>query len=408
MNIEAKQHRLEEALKEAREIEKKSDLNDEERTDLLARVNKIDAMKTELEEDRQIQKTLAAEAGLTTEEFVQRNRQHRDIAKAWLDSDEYKRSVENQFRGDSPAFVFKAEPDPISVMGETANLAGLLEPRRLNQIMGLPTYPLSLASRLPSTDMGDNSEVTYFVETSETGGDETTGPTAEGAEKPNFSLEGEAESDKVEVVAGFAALTRQTLKNAPFMQGFINSRLNVKLDKVREYMILNGDGVTPEPRGFYAPGGQARGLTDAFVAGATIQDRIDAIYVASDTGLMEGGLAGDLVVINPSDWQPIVLSKDGNLRYYGSGPFAQAVGDTIWGMEVVKSVYQTAGFVLVGPFKSGGCLVLTRGGRILRTSEHHGTYFKENKVAVLLEEEMGLTVFTPAAFVNLSLAEAES
>lgn len=57
--LEARKKQLEDALTEAREISRKSDLTDEERVDLLARCETIEKLKSEVNEDIAIQKALA-------------------------------------------------------------------------------------------------------------------------------------------------------------------------------------------------------------------------------------------------------------------------------------------------------------------------------------------------------------
>lgn len=403
MSLEMKQRQLDLALDEAREIQKREDLNDEERVDLVKRVEMIEKLKAEVAEDKRIRATLAAEAGVSEEELVQVAQKALSTGAAYVKSAEYAAAKAQGFRGNAAPFqnapiadALKAEP---TVIDTVTALPNVLTPQRINQILGIASFPTTLAARLPSLDLGTAGSVTYFLEDSET---DTIGIALEGAEKGNFTLAGSEQEDKAYVVAGMAALTRQTLENAAFMAGFVNTRMQLKLEKVKEDKLLNGTG-TNEPAGFYhrtAPIGTA-GLT---VTGTqtNAQNIMDSIYLATVQGWENGGYPSDLVVMRPGTWSTIVLAKDGQDRYYGGGPFAQALGETIWGLPVCLSNFVTLHHVLVGPFGTG-CSVLTRGGQQVRTSDSHSDYFKLNKVAILLEEQIGLSVYSPLAFVDLSM-----
>ncbi len=377
----------EDALKEAKEIAKRTDLSDEERADLSKRVTMIEKLKSDIAQEKAID---AALKDLPAEEVVQAVREmadQGDLGKAYAESDQFAQAKSAGFRGNSAPFEFKVEPTALTVGGSTP---GMLVPQRIGGIEGLVSYPAKLQDIVPSIPTGSPS-VSYFLETSETS---AIGTVAEGAEKPNFSLTGALTTETVEVIAGMAAVTRQTLEDAPFLSGFINVRMTKSLRIVEEDQLLNGSGTSPQLRGFLN-----RTTSTLTQAGDTV---IDAIYKAADKCLLDGGYDADAVVIKASDWQPIVLSKDANDRYYGTGPFAAAVGDTIWGLRVVKSNKIAANTVLVGAFTDAS-FIARRSGLVLRTSDSHADYFKLNKVAILLEERLTLGVPAPLAFCKLTL-----
>lgn len=394
MSVEAKERLLEKALQEGREIAGRSDLNDEERADLVARVDKIETMKSDIKESYRIKAALAEDDGANTDEIVKSaDFSTKSLGDSYVESPEFLAAKAVDFLGNSAGFHFKAEPTLITSLGDGtgSDLSGIVPPQHIPGIVGLNAYPTKVADLIPKMKTNAGS-VTYYLETGEIS---TIGPQdGEGGEKGEFTLEGTEVTEVIEVIGGMAAVSRQTLEDAPFFAGFVNNRMTLKLDQVEENLLLNGDGTNGELDGF----ANRSGINTFSGTGET---DMDAIYKAMDEILITSGFPADAVVMAPGDWQPIVLSKDGNDRYYGSGPFAVAVGDSIWGVPVVKSAFQVSGTALVGAFKAGSWIV-TKGGVTVRTSDSHASYFKANKIAVLIEKREGLGVPTPLAFSTLT------
>jgi len=374
--------RLEAALAQAKDISRRTDLNDEERADLKARVGIIGQMRDDVATERELKAAIIGDFSPAERKAVL------SLGDAYVKSEEFGRAAAAKFRGVTEGYEFKAEP---TVIDEATALANLVIAQRVNQIEPLASFPATVADLLPVIPTGANA-VSYYTETSET---HTIAGASEGAEKGNFTLAGAQVSDEVEVIAGMAAVTRQTLEDAPFMAGFVNTRMTKALRVVEENEIIDGNGTSPQLNGILArtTSVQAQGTDTVF----------DAIYKAADKCFTAGGYFADGIVINPTDWQPLALAKDANDRYYGTGPFAAAVGETLWGLKVVRSNVITASTVLVGAFGSGAFLA-RNGGVTIRTSDSHSDYFKKNKIAVLIEERVALGVPAPLAFCELTLA----
>lgn len=374
--------RLEDALQEAKAIARRTDLNDEERADLKARMEKIETIRDDIKNEKSLRDMVVAEIGADAYKAARKT-----LGEGFVESDAYKLAKAGGFRGLSEAYEFKAEPTQID---EGTALANLLVAQRVNTIEPIVTMAPRVADLIPSIAASSNA-VSYYTETSETS---SIAPVLEGNEKPNFTLAGAVVTDEIEVIAGFAAITQQALEDVPFLAGFVNQRLTRALKRVEEDQILNGNATNPNLNGILnrTTSTQAQGTDTAF----------DAIYKAADKAETAGGYAPDGVVMHPDDWQPLALAKDQNDRYYGTGPFAAAVGPTVWGLKVVKSNLIAAKTVLVGSFGEAAFLA-RKGGLAVRTSDSHSDYFKKNKVAVLIEERVGLGVPQPLAFTKLTL-----
>lgn len=399
--LDVRKKQLEEALSEAREIARKKDLSDEERADLLGRVEKIEGLKKEVDEEIRIKSALEDVQSTDPEEVddvLAEFGRSKSLGRAFIESEQFEEWRAKGFDSRLSAFEYrqksegtyrmKSEP---TVIDEATALDNLVIPQRVNQFEALPSQPILVPDLIPTIPTNSNA-VTYFVETSETS---SVAPASEGSEKGNFTLAGEQVTDEVEAIAGMAAVSRQTLEDAAFMAGFVDTRLTRALRNELEKQVLLGDGSPPNLDGFMH-------RTTATAAVQATETVTDAIYRSSDKCFEEGGYMADSVIITPSDWQPIALSKDQNGRYYGDGPFGSALGPTIWGLKVVKTRQASMrGTVIVGAFNSAAFLA-ARDGVSIRTSDSHSDYFKKNKIAVLIEQRVALGVPQPLAFCVLS------
>lgn len=400
MSLELRRKQLEEALSEARDIARQKSLTDEERVDLLSRVDQIETLRTKVAEDEQIEKALA-DTGSTDptspgyEEVYASFGRPISIGAAFAKSEQYAEWRAKGFDSRLTAFEYrqksddeyrmKTEPGAVTSITSPA-LPGLVVPQRLNTIEQLPTFAYPVLDLIPKIPTNSNA-ISYFVEATETS---TVAPVLENAEKGNFTLTGALVTEEVEAIAGMAAITRQTLDDAAFMAGFIDTRLTNALEKVKEVQVLTGNGTSPNLNGLITR------TTTTMTIGST--KTIDAIYMAADAAYEASGYASDAVVIHAADWQPIALAVDGQGRYYGDGPFGKALGDTIWGLRVVKTrVAALATTMIVGAFREAAFLAV-RDGVTIRTSDSHSDYFKFNKIAILIEQRMALGVPAPLAF----------
>ena len=128
--------------------------------------------------------------------------------------------------------------------------------------------------------------------------------------------------------------------------------------------------------------------------------------IATATGFQPDG-----IVINPTDYEAIRLSKDANGQYFGGGFFTGQYGQggimqdpPLWGVKTVVTEAIAPGTALVGAFKAGG-KVLRKGGLRIESTNAHADYFINDKVAIRLKERLTLQVKYPKAFVKVTLGK---
>jgi HK97 family phage major capsid protein len=181
------------------------------------------------------------------------------------------------------------------------------------------------------------------------------------------------------------------LEDVPALRSYLDTRLRLGVQLAEDDQLLNGSVVAPDIVGFPARTGLAASI--ARVA-ETNADVILAQIAAIETAT---GLAVDRVVLNPSQWKTILLTKDSTGQYLGGSRFATPLRRSSGGRPVALTSAIVAGTALVGPFKTAA-QIFRKGGLRVEASNSHASFFVENKIAIRAEERLALAVYRASAF----------
>lgn len=261
---------------------------------------------------------------------------------------------------------------------------------------------LTIADLCGSGTISGNA-ISYFVEAAMQGAFTTV---AEGAAKPQISFDNPtAKTDALKKIAGWIEMTDEFIEDLPFLKSEIDTRLLYQLRLFEELQLLNGAGT-----GTTVTGLRVRSGVQVQAAPATAAGNADAIFTAITKVNTATGLSADGLVIHPLDYQNFRLSKDGNGQYYGGGYFQGQYGNggmlenpPLWGLKTVVTTAATQGEVFVGSFRVGAT-VYRKGGIRVQATNTHADNFTNNKVTIRAEERVALAVRYPAAFVKAALA----
>jgi HK97 family phage major capsid protein len=225
-----------------------------------------------------------------------------------------------------------------------------------------------------------------------------TGATAvaEGAAKPEVTMEFERDDAPIRKIAAWIRATTEELSDAPLVRGYIDGRLSYMLALREEVQILKGPGTSPNIRGIMETTGTQ---TQSF---ATDQ----ATTIGKAIGKVEN-VDGypNAVALNPVDFWELVVLRSANQfdgAAFGNAPFGAPLS-TIWGLQAVRTRSMTSGEALVGDFLQGATL-LDRESTTIRLGDQHSDYFVSNLVAILAEERVGLAVHRPDFFVECDVS----
>jgi HK97 family phage major capsid protein len=263
------------------------------------------------------------------------------------------------------------------------------------QIRLLPQRQLFVRSLLP-VRIADGDKVWYLRQTV---AEQNAQPVAPHGIKPNSVYTIERIEEPVRVIAHVSeALDRSLLIDFEQLTEFIDQQLRLGVLLAEENQIINGDGTGVNMTGILNTAGiqvQARG-TDS---------QADAIYKGI-TKIREQFMEPDGIVLHPSDWQTIRLSKD-SIENYLSGTVIQADPDQLWGKQVITSTVLAQGTGLVGAFAIGASVYDREQARITFTEQGLSDVageemFTKNEIRFRGEERIAFGVERPAAFCEIT------
>ena len=250
----------------------------------------------------------------------------------------------------------------------------------------------------------EGNALTYFVEN---GFDGNSGAApavvSEGSKKPQGSDSFTAKTVALSKVAVYAKETDEVLSDNAFLSSVLSDVLGHQIAKKKAAVMLTAcAGATGIQTCTYNSGGNTG--DNANIA--------EAILHAKGLIAQNTPFEADAVVINPADWEALVLSKDSIGQYMGGGYFtaAYANGDysapaRIWGIPVYESASVTAGTVLVMAAQQSVKRV-HKGETEIRVYEQNEDDALYNRVTILAEERMVPVVKYPLGIVKIAAATA--
>lgn len=228
---------------------------------------------------------------------------------------------------------------------------------------------------------------------------------AEGATKPEASFDTSEVDAPVRKIAVTAKVSDELWNDFPAMQSYIDGRMRFMVDQREEALLLNGDGVAPNILGILSTTGIQNQAVGTISATNTVLDNIlRGVTKVRSVGFYEP----DGIVIHPSDYQILRLSKDNSGQYYGGGPFFNSYGGGgfptqpgPWGLTPVITTAIAAGTALVGAFRLGA-MIFRRAGVAVQMTNSNEADFKQNLLAIRAEERLALAVWRPKAFCTVT------
>lgn len=263
----------------------------------------------------------------------------------------------------------------------------LIVPQRQPGIIRQPDRAMTIRDLLTVGRTTSNS--IEFVQ--ETGFTNAAAPVAEGAQKPESSLEFNLQSTPVRTIAHWIQASKQILQDVPALQSYIDTRMRFGLMIVEEDQILSGDGTGQNLLGLIP---QATPFDTGRVrAGDT---RIDIVRRAM-TQVRLAEYRADAIVLHPSDWEEIELTKTDDGAYVWANPRG-LLGPTLWGLPVIDTTAVEEGEFLVGNFQMAAML-WDREDAVVDISTEDRDNFIKNMVTIRAEERLALEVSRPEALI---------
>ena len=193
--------------------------------------------------------------------------------------------------------------------------------------------------------------------------------TAEGGQMPEVALAYAEINEPVQKIAAYIPVTDEQLEDVPNVRSLVDNRLTLMLRQRLELQIMQGNGTSPNLRGFLNAAGiqtQARGTDPAFDAWLKLYVKL------MDT---PGFVDPTALVMNPVDWQNLLLTRTADGQYILGNP-GSALNQTLWGMPIVASSVMTAGTGVMGDFEGYAEVLIYRGVDIAITNSNNDDFVK--------------------------------
>lgn len=276
----------------------------------------------------------------------------------------------------------------ITELGSGEGAAGeIIIPQRIQEWITPPQRTLRVRDLL-LTGRTISNAVDFVQETGFTIG---AAPVAEGAQKPESSLEFTLRTAPVRTIAHWIQASKQVLEDIPQLESYIDTRLRYGLRLVEEEQLLSGDGTGQNLLGLI-PQATPFDLTRR-KHGDT---RIDIVRRAM-TQLRLSEFHPDAIVMHPTDWEDIELTKTTFGQYVWANPRG-LLTPTLWGLPVLDSTSLAPGEFLVGAF-SIAAQIWDRDDSTVELSTEDRDNFIKNMVTIRNEERLALTVYRPESFI---------
>lgn len=260
-----------------------------------------------------------------------------------------------------------------------------------------------LFNRLTVADLIPQATTTSKVVRSivETTATNAAAAVAEEGLKPESTIIFDEVDENVAKIATILRASDEMLDDLGWVAGYLNQRgvLFVRIEE--EDQLLNGNGTPPNLSGIL----DRSGLQTAEAGGISA----DNIYNQITNIRADAFLEPDALVIHPTDWETLRLTKDSNNQYYAGGPFTGAYGnngistDSIWGLRAVVTPAIAVGTALVGAFATSA-QIFRRSGITVDVTNTDGEDWRYNRVAFRFEERLALAVYRPQGFGTVTTA----
>lgn len=223
-------------------------------------------------------------------------------------------------------------------------------------------------------------------------------PKAEGDAAPESALAFIEVTGVIEDIVNLLPVTQRTLDDVPGMEGLVSNRMFLMHQLAEEDQLVNGNGSTPNLVGFLSAQNlqtQARGNDDTFTAS------LKAMTLVRTAGNSKYGWAEpSALIVNPTDWQNIILAKDGQGRFMFGDPSSPNTGRTLWGLPPVITNAIAAGTMLTGDFVTHSLLV--RRQMITLAVGWINDDFAKGRVALKMVSRSCLVIYRGQAFCQVT------
>lgn len=237
-------------------------------------------------------------------------------------------------------------------------------------------------------------------------------PQTEASAKAENWVGFQASSQQVQTIATWIPASRQILDDWSELMAFLKSSMSYYVDLAEEKQLLSGAGTGVNLSGLIT---NATSFDTNLLVAADGWNRIDIIGRAIEQIQNATELAPTFVVVHPTDWWHIRLTKDSYGRYILGDPQGAPVGRVqtggilsgpprIFDLMPIVTTSITSGTFLVGSGSPIAAEIRDRMGMQVEIATQHASYFTSNLIAIRAEKRLCLVVKRGASFITGSFS----
>lgn len=220
----------------------------------------------------------------------------------------------------------------------------------------------------------------------------------EGSAKSENAVDFTSASFEVRTIATWIPVSTQMLADWGELENFLRTSLAYYLRKEIDDNLLYATGAGSSIHGLIP---QATAFDNGLLPsdGAGSYTMIDRVGWAAGQLDIANEVSPNWVVMHPSQWWTIRMTKDSQGRYILAEPWTNGVPQ-LFGLTPVPTTGINDGQFLVGNSNSAAAEVRTRMGVTIAIGEQHSDYFTKNLVAIRAEERLCLVTKRGASFIT--------
>ena len=209
-------------------------------------------------------------------------------------------------------------------------------------------------------------------------------------------------SERVKTIATYLRASRQILEDMDELENFLMSSLPYYTNLAEETELLSGSNSGEHLNGLIT---QATSFTTGLLSASKGWNTMDIVGRAIQQITAAKEVQPTFVVLHPTDWWGMRLTKDNYGRYILGDPQAM-IDPTLFGLKVVVTVNIAAGTFLVGSGNPVCAQIRDRMGMTVDISTEDADNFTTNLVTIRAEKRLALVVRRPASFITGSLTSS--
>ena len=306
-------------------------------------------------------------------------------------------AVEGLAKGNSRSASFELKAD----MTIGADFTGEVIPA--DRVPGYkfdPTRPVHVRQLLATGST--QSDVVRYVK--ESGYSNGAAATAEGTTLGQSDFDMTAADANVRKIGTYFRISEEMLADTPQLTSYLSARAPEKLLEVEDAQILSGDGTGANLSGIITDAADFDvSASGAFYQSVESANEFDVI-VAALNQLALLNYNADCIMLNPTDFNKILLLKDSTNKYLKDQVY-NGLQPSFSGVKVIQNTAIAAGTFLIGNFGVGTQLWVRQGVNVEFFRED-GTNVRDGFVTVRVSERVALTNYLPNAFVNGTFSTA--